>query len=245
MKAILLAAGHGRRLRPITGHTPKCLVPIDGRPLLDYWLELLFANGTSSVLINTHHLADQVERYVRESSWSERITLAHEESLLGTGGTLARNRAFVGREPVLVAHADNLALFDLEAFWQTHERQDPDIAMTMMTFVTDSPETCGVVELGAAGRVVEFHEKVANPPSHLANAAIYICNPAVLDFIDSLGRQVVDLSTEVIPAFLGRIATYANRLYLRDIGSPESLTKAERDMAVLCGLLCVPSMGRG
>lgn len=238
MKAILLAAGLGTRLRPITSHTPKCLVPVNGQPLLDYWLQLLFEHGATEVLINTHYLAEKVEQHVRNSPWAGKITLVHEKRLLGTGGTVLHNQAFISNEPVLVAHADNLALFDPRAFWQKHLDQDSKIAMTMMTFVTDSPQTCGIVELDSAGRVQGFHEKAANAPGHLASAAVYICNPKVVDFISGLGRTVVDLSTEVIPAFLGRIATYGECLYLRDIGSPESLGQAEHDMSLLQRMLC-------
>lgn len=244
MKAILLAAGLGTRLRPLTNHTPKCLVAINGQPLLDYWLHLLFGHGVTEILINTHYLAEKVEQHVRNGPWAKNITLVHEKSLLGTGGTVAHNQAFIGNEPVLVAHADNLAVFDPRAFWQAHLDQGSEIAMTMMTFVTDSPQTCGILELDAAGRVQAFHEKVANAPGHLASAAVYICNPEIVEFISSLGRTEVDLSTEVIPAFLGRIATYGDCLYLRDIGSPESLGQAEHDMSLFQRLLCAPSEAR-
>lgn len=237
MKALLLAAGHGTRLRPTTGHTPKCLVPINRRPLLDYWLHLLLDRGDCEVLINTHYLREQVEQHVRAHRWAANITLVHEPELLGTGGTLLHNREFFGNEPVLVAHADNLALFDLDAFWQAHLDRAADVAMTMMTFTTDDPCNCGIVKLNKKGLVETFHEKVHNPPGNLANAAIYIFSPEVTAFIASLGRARVDVSTEVLPAFLGRIAIHTGCLYLRDIGTPENLDKAEHDMRLLQHLL--------
>src|SRR5258707_15359828 len=88
MRALLLAAGLGSRLRPITATTPKCMVMINGRPLLDYWLELLFGAGVERVLINTHWLAEQVDAHVKASRWTSRIDLIHEGKLLGTGGTV-------------------------------------------------------------------------------------------------------------------------------------------------------------
>src|SRR3954465_6326893 len=92
MRALLLAAGIGSRLRPITDTTPKCLVEVQGRPLLDYWLDLVFEGGIERVLLNTHWLAPQVEAHVAKSRWADRIDLVYEETLLGTGGTVLANR---------------------------------------------------------------------------------------------------------------------------------------------------------
>lgn len=127
----------------------------------------------------------------------------------------------------MVVHADNLSLFDVAAFVERFETRESGIEMTMMTFVTDAPETCGIVELDANGAVRAFHEKVANPPGNLANAAVYIIGPKVIEFIAGLGNDTVDLSTEVLPHFMGRINTYTNTIYHRDIGTPESLRTAQ------------------
>src|SRR4051812_1294147 len=113
MHALLLAAGRGIRLRPITDTIPKCLVPIHGRPLLDYWLDRLLSNKIDRVLINTHYLADLVRAHAAASPWRSRIDLVHEDELLGTGGTIIANRTFFGRAPFLVGHADNLTGFDV------------------------------------------------------------------------------------------------------------------------------------
>jgi mannose-1-phosphate guanylyltransferase len=101
--------------------------------------------------------------------------------------------------------------------------------MTMMTFDTDLPESSGIVEVDNDGIVTRFHEKVRRPPGKRANAAVYIFEPEVAVYIASLGKPIVDLSTEVIPSFVGRIATFHNDVFHRDIGSPESLRIAERD----------------
>src|SRR5258708_3459839 len=113
MKALLLAAGLGTRLRPITNHIPKCLVPIKQKPLLAYWLDLLLPNGIDELLINTHYLPEAVEDFVNQSPWRDRITLVHEDELLGTGGTLLKNRNFFKNESFFIGHADNLTRFDL------------------------------------------------------------------------------------------------------------------------------------
>ena len=229
MNALLLAAGRGTRLRPLTERIPKCLVPIRGKPLLEYWLDTLLSIGIREVLINTHHLAGMVEAFHATSPWRERVTLVYEPELLGTGGTIVANRKFFSREAFLVAHADNLSRFSVRAFQDTHARRPRGAVMTMMTFDTDTPSACGIVETDAEGLVVRFHEKVMNPPGRRANAAVYIMEPEVVEFIATLGKRVVDLSTEVIPHFLGRIATFHNTEYHRDIGTPESLRRAEAE----------------
>jgi mannose-1-phosphate guanylyltransferase len=229
LRALLLAAGMGTRLRPLTEKMPKCLVPIHGKPLLAYWLDLLGPSEIEAILINTHYLPEPVRRFVSTSPWRERLTLVHEDELLGTGGTILANRAFFGREPFLVAHADNLTRFDPAAFIERHRTRPAGMAITMMTFKTDAPQSCGIVEEDRGGVVTAFHEKVANPPGDHANAAVYIFEPQVLDFLAGLGKRVIDLSTEVLPHFMGRICTWHNRVYHRDIGTLESLRRAEHE----------------
>jgi mannose-1-phosphate guanylyltransferase len=229
MRALLLAAGIGSRLRPITDTIPKCLVPIHGRPLLDYWLDLLFAAGIERALINTHYQADKVRSFIAGSPWCDRVDLVHEDALLGTGGTILANHAYFGREPFLLAHADNLTDFDPRDFAAAHEARPPGCALTMLAFRTDDPKSCGILELDQDDIVTAFHEKVENPPSNLANAAVYILQPEVVDYGRAIGKAVADFQTEIIPAFLERIFAVEHRGYHRDIGSLESLQAARSE----------------
>ena len=231
MRALLLAAGLGTRLRPLTDTVPKCLVDINGRPLLDYWIELLSRGGVTDILINLHYLPDAVLAYVKQCGYPVNITTVFEEELQGTAGTLLRNREFFKDEPAMLIHADNLSLFDVHAFIERSETRSAGIDITMMTFRTDAPETCGIVEVDQDGVVRGFHEKVRNPPGNLANAAVYILAPPVMEFIAGLGRDVVDFSINVLPRFVGRINTFYNGTYHRDIGTKESLAAARREYA--------------
>lgn len=227
MKALLLAAGFGSRLRPLTDNIPKCLVPIHGKPLLDYWLDLLIPNGIDRILINTHYLSDKVQQHISQSRWHGHIDQVHETKLLGTGGTLRANAHYFSNEAFFVAHADNLTQFDPQAFIKTHQNRDDSTLITMMTFDTDTPSTCGIVELDPNNHVVAFHEKQANPPGRRANAAVFIFEPEVLTYIQSLDKTEIDISLDVIGHFLGRIQTFHNDQYHRDIGNLESLRLAE------------------
>jgi mannose-1-phosphate guanylyltransferase len=229
MRALLLAAGIGSRLRPLTDQTPKCLVPVHGRPLLDYWLDLVFEGGIERVLLNTHWLAPQVYDHVAASRWAARIDLIHEDTLLGTGGTVLANRAWLQDQAFLLAHADNLTDLDVALFIKAHENRPKGHVITMLGFRTDDPSSCGILELDQKNTVLAFHEKVPNPPGNLANGAVYIFEPEVVDAIAQLKKPFVDLSTEIIPGFLGRILCVETKGYHRDIGNQESLRRAHSE----------------
>jgi mannose-1-phosphate guanylyltransferase len=231
VKALLLAAGLGTRLRPITDKIPKCMVPIHGKPLLAYWLDLLLPAGIEQVLINTHYLPDVVKAFIQSSPWRDRIVLVHEDILLGTGGTILKNREFLADGPFMLVHADNLTRFDVRAFLDAHAKRRAGVEITMMTFDTDTPQSCGIVEQDAQGVVVAFHEKSPSPPGNRANAAVYIFEPTVIGFLASLSKEFIDVSTEVLPHYLGRMQAFHNANYHRDIGTPESLRLAEQEFS--------------
>ena len=226
MKAILLAAGFGTRLRPLTVSTPKCLVSINGKPLLEIWLERLAEAGLGPLLINTHYLSSQVERFILSSSLKKQIKLVYEPVLLGTAGTLLTNIDFFEGKDGMLIHADNYSLADFKAFINAHEKRPAGCLMTMMTFKTDSPSECGIVELNKEGIVVGFHEKVDCPPSNLANGAVYILSPQMLNILMEDFLQVSDFSTEVLPHFIGKIFTYETKEVFMDIGTPEKFKMA-------------------
>lgn len=228
MRALLLAAGLGTRLRPLTNQVPKCLVPIHGQPLLEIWLERLSQAGIGPFLINTHYLAEQVEAFIETCRYREQASLVYEQELLGTAGTLNANLGFFQGEDGLLIHADNFCLADIRAFEQAHRQRPPECLMTMMTFRTDAPSLCGIVELDVRGVVIGFHEKVASPPGNLANGAVYILSAELLERMGEDLRDVTDFSTEVLHRFVGRIYTYETHEVFLDIGTPESYAKVNR-----------------
>lgn len=234
MKALLLAAGLGTRLRPLTDSIPKCLVEIHGRPLLDYWLEMLTVAGVGPLLVNLHYFADAVRDYIADSEYRSQVVTVYEENLLGTAGTLLKNRSFFNYETLMLVHADNLSRFDVRAFLARHAARPTGCEITMLTFSTDAPSSCGILELDTNGVVQAFHEKVANPPGNLANGAVYILEPTIFEFIESLDKEEIDFSTEVLPKYLGRIYTFHNNIYHRDIGTLKSYEAAMREYVYGC-----------
>jgi mannose-1-phosphate guanylyltransferase len=234
MKAFLLAAGRGTRLRPLTDTLPKCLVPVQGRPLLAIWLELFQRHGVDAVLINTHHLAGQVERVVADLQGCFRIdiTLRHEPELLGSGGTLWINRRFVsGEQDFLIAYGDNLTDTDLSAMVAFHRQtcRSNGGLLTMGLIRVADPCSCGVVTLDAERRIVGFTEKPADPESNLANGGIYVASPEVFDawgMMPLRPEPPLDLGFDVLPRLTGKMFGFMLNGYLRDIGTPESYRAA-------------------
>jgi mannose-1-phosphate guanylyltransferase len=225
MKVILLAAGFGTRLRPITNKIPKCLVPIKGKPLLQIWLENLTKSGLNSFLINTHYLHLEVEKFVFNSEYKNLCSLFYEEELLGTAGTIIRNLDFANNEDLLVIHADNYCLQDMKTFIDAHNSRPNGCLMTMMTFRTENPSSCGIVEIDEHSIVKRFFEKVDNPPNNLANGAVYILSKEFLTEIKDR-FDFNDFSTQVIPNYCSKIFTFETNDIFIDIGTLESFNKA-------------------
>ena len=229
IKALLLAAGEGTRLRPITLSVPKCLVKIDQKSLLQIWLEKLSKLGCKEVLINTHYLHEQVYEFLNKyKSESMNISVCHEEELLGTAGTLIKNINFFKNSLGLVIHADNITDDDLDHLVLKHIKNDNECILTMLTFKTETPETCGIVETNEIGILKAFHEKKDNPPGNIANGAIYSFDEDFLKFVKEIFPKPYDISKDIIPLLIGRIQTcYTNKKFM-DIGNPKSLNQAKQ-----------------
>lgn len=226
MNALLLAAGLGTRLRPLTNSVPKCLVTIGDIPLLDVWLHELARMGFVNFLINTHHLAEVVKEHMATHPLRDMVQLTHEKKLLGTGGTIRANRYFFQHGTTLIAHADNLCICNLKRFIDAHFKRPSGTMITMMTFRTPKPECCGIVQLDRDGIVQHFFEKHPHPPGNLANAAIYLVEPEVVEIMTASDPPINDISTELLPRLLGKINTWHCEEGVIDIGTPESLQEA-------------------
>ncbi len=223
MKAVLLAAGLGTRLRPLTDTTPKCLVRIGGRALLDIWLDALGDLGVDEVLVNTHHLADQVAAHVA-GRVRPAVHLLHEDTLRGSAGTLRAARAALQAEPwFLAVNADNLTDYDLADLVTAHARGGA--MATLTAFHAPRPSACGILEVDDTGCLVGFEEKPVRPRSDLANAGIYAFSRDVLDLVD--GPEPCDIGTHLLPRLVGRARVIGiGDAYLRDLGTPEALAEA-------------------
>jgi len=224
MRAFLLAAGEGRRLRPLTDTTPKCLVPINGKPLLALWLELCRKHRITEVLINLHHLHEKVLAFLNAHEFGVNVTAVHEATLLGSAGTVARHRSFVADErDFFILYADNLTNADLGKMLRFH--QERESLFTIGLSRTDQPREKGIVALDRSDRVVEFVEKPSNPPSNLANAGIYIASQELYRYLTA--GDFLDFGFDVLPKLVGQMYGYVIQEYLLDIGTHATYRQAQ------------------
>ena len=227
MNAILLAAGYGKRLKSITKKIPKCLIKINGKALLGIWIERLNVLGVKNILINTHYLSEKVEKFVKNSAYSNKIKTVHEKKLLGTGKTVLKNLNLLNDEDTLIIHADNFCLDNLKKLILKHNKRPKKCSMTMMIFKCKEPKLYGIVELDKVGIVKKMHEKVKNPPGSIANCAIYVVSNKFFTELKKI-KKVKDFSKDILPNFLGKIYTYQTKKPFFDIGTSKYLKEANR-----------------
>jgi len=227
--ALVLAGGLGTRLRPLTDRVPKCLVEVDGSPLLSWWHEAIAAAGLHHAIVNAHAHAAQVHDWARTQNGRDGVAweVFDEPELLGSAGTLRATRGALetGRD-FLVIYGDNLSAIDLGDFLADHRRGGQPF--TVAVHEVPDPESKGVLELDATGRVVSFEEKPASPRSNLVNAGVYAVSKGVLDTV--AWDDAFDLARDVLPLLVGRMVGYPLRGYHRDIGTPEALALAQQDV---------------
>ena len=232
MKAFLLAAGVGSRLRPITDTIPKCMVTIDGRPMLDIWLDAFAAAGVDEVLVNLHHLPDVVRHHIAARTGFPAVRVVFEPQLLGSAGTLTANRRWLdGEEMFLACNADNLTDFDLRSLIDEHTEHDA--IATLTAFHSDQPSAGGVVEVNDAGTMTGFTEKPSEPVSDLVNAGMYALHPRVLEEID--GPPPMDIGYHLLPRLVGRARVMPVEGYFRDIGTVDAYQRAQQEWPVRAG----------
>ena len=234
VKAFLLVAGRGERLKPLTDTVPKCLLPINGRPLLEIWLEHLARSGIEDVLINTHWLHEMVEDFVANWSASHRkmrITLFHEPLLLGSAGTLLANRQWAGEGPFFIIYGDNLTNFDLQKMFEFH--LDGGQPLTLRVYKGADPQRAGIVSVSDKGVVTAFEEKPQKSNSALGAGGIYVADRRIFGFFpgskETPSDGVLDLSYHILPGMVGAMQAYESDGFSMDIGTPSSYKKAQTE----------------
>ena len=235
MKAFLLSAGLGTRLRPLTDELPKCLLPIGGKPLLQIWLELMGRFGVSEVVVNTHWHAEKVGQYIEDRdqksevrSQMPNVRLFYEEELLGSAGTLWANRAWVrDGEAFFILYGDNLTNVDLGKMWRFH--QGHGLPFTLGVFKAENPRACGIAEVDGSGVVTGFVEKPEEPKSDLAAAGVYVADQRIFEYFpEGAGdKRPLDLGFHVIPNLVGQMKVYEIEEFLMDIGTADSYKKGQ------------------
>jgi NDP-sugar pyrophosphorylase family protein len=250
VKAMILAAGEGTRLRPLTLDTPKALLPVGGLPLIQHQLAWLKSHGINEVAINLYHLGEKIKDFLGNGArWGMRISYSAEETLLGTAGGVKRMEHFFP-DTFVVLYGDILTNFDLSAMVNFH--QEKSAVATLLIFEAANPWEVGVVEMDREGRILGFVEKpqssvpspqppVPGPQAPvLASGGVYVLEKQVLEHIPAQGFS--DFAYDVFPKLIEldlRIYGYVLRPedYLLDIGTWDKYREANENI----GKFKVPS----
>ena len=225
MKAFILAAGNGTRLRPLTATTPKCLLPIQGVPLLEIWLNNCMRAGITDVLVNAHAHTAAIRDFAVKQRTGVAVTVAEEPQLLGSAGTLAANRGFVaGEKAFFVLYGDVLTNIDFERMLHFHQQKH--LAATLGIYQVPDPTRCGIVSVDEKAVIQSFVEKPARPDSNWAFSGVMIAGQEIFDLLPE--ERPADIGFHVLPKVVGRMSAYAVSEYLLDIGTLANYEAAQQ-----------------
>jgi mannose-1-phosphate guanylyltransferase len=224
MKAFLLAGGLGTRLRPLTDITPKCLLPVQGIPILKIWFDICRQYGIDEILINVHAHGDAVRKYIGDHKENMGVHLFEETSLLGSAGTILANQEWIAQERSFwIFYADVLTTANLNKMLTFHETHG-QIA-TIGVYEVPDPSRCGIVQVNEDGVVSDFIEKPSAPVGNLAFSGLMLATPSVLKVIPP--TSPADLGFHVLPKIVGQMAAYRFRDFVMDIGTLETYRAAQ------------------
>jgi NDP-sugar pyrophosphorylase family protein len=223
-QAVILASGEGVKLRPFTYEIPKPLIPVNGRPLLEYTIELLQQYGITDIVITVSHLAEKIKNHFGDGAkFGVHITYVQEKKPSGTGGALRAAQAKLGSAPFLLLYGDVVLDLDLTEFLQSHQNLKAAIGTLALTSVAD-PSTYGAVRLRGT-RVVEFSEKpvISSDVSRLIFAGCAAFDHTVFNFIPPKRTQL-SLERDIFPELIkqGRLYGYPFEGQWFDVSTPES-----------------------
>ncbi len=241
MKAMILAAGLGMRLRPLTDHRPKALVEIAGRTLLEITLARLRAFGISDVIINVHHFADMVMEYLKtNNNFGMRITISREEVLLDTGGGLKKAAYFFGddsssrEEPFILHNVDVISTIDLQRMVQLHTENQALATLAVQDRETsryllfdNASELCGRRSEREKTELVRSAEQV----QPLAFCGIHVISPRLFALMSEEGAFSIITSYLRLAAQGEKILDFrADEYYWQDLGKLDNVAQAAEDL---------------
>jgi len=225
LSAMVLAAGLGTRLRPLTFELPKPMVPVLDRPVMAHTVDLLHRHGVERIVANLHYFPDTIQGY-----FGDELRYSPEEELLGTAGGVRKARELLGDEPFLVISGDALTDLDVSRLLERH-RATGGVATLCVTKVADTSEY-GVVLHDREGRITGFQEKPdpAEALSDLANCGMYLLSPEIFDYFPA--SDFVDFAHDVFPRLLEHdVPFFIHELdeYWNDVGSIDELRNGTFD----------------
>jgi mannose-1-phosphate guanylyltransferase len=239
VEAVIVAGGFGTRLLPLTEHRPKHLLEVGGVPFLEHQLGRLAAVGVRHVVLATSYRADLFEPVLGDGSrWGLRLEYVQEAEPLGTGGAIRNVAGSLGDDPqgaVVVLNGDVLSGHDLSAQLEDFEtpRGGRPVDVSLHLVEVEDARAFGCVPTDSAGRVTGFIEKSEHPVTRQVNAGCYVFRQHVVDLVPE-GR-VVSVERETFPGLVADgalVVGYVENAYWRDVGTPEALVAASRDLVL-------------
>ena len=221
MRAMILAAGVGSRLDPLTRNVPKPLVPILNRPVMEYLIELLKKHGFDEIMVNLYYLGDQIKAYFGDGSrWGVKIYWSQEDQLWGDAGSVKRVEEFFKDDTFIVIGGDDLTDMDLTRLVKTHKNKKA--LSTIALSLVDDPSEYGIVLLNEDNRITRFLEKPKGEVifSNMANTGVYVFEPEIFDLIPRgtfylFGKQVFPLLLDQKRPLYGHLTA----AYWKDVGN--------------------------
>ena len=227
MRAIILVGGFGTRLRPLTENTPKPLLPVKGRPIIEHAILNFKKHGIEDIVISTGYLADRIKEYFGDGSdFGVNISYTVENEPLGTGGALKKAAADI-KETFVAINGDNLADFNWTEALQTHKNNQAKITLSL--FPVDDVTQYGIARL-AGDKILEFIEKPRpeQAPSNLNNAGGYIFEPEALDILPEGPSSIERDCFEKLASF-GEVIAHLHRGQWFPTDTLEKYHKADQD----------------
>jgi NDP-sugar pyrophosphorylase family protein len=228
---MILAAGKGTRLEPLTRDIAKPMVTIGDRPVLEHTIEWLRSHGITDICINLHYKPESITRWFEDGSrFGVSLTYSYEEVILGTAGAV-RQVAHYFREPFLVVYGDVLTNMNVTALRRFHEEHRA--AITVALYHVENPSACGIVQLDDASRILRFIEKPKPEQAFtdLASAGVLVVDPLVFDYIPQ--GVFSDFGSDIFPALLAnnvKLCGYELKdEFLVDIGTFENYHRAQSE----------------
>lgn len=238
MKAMILAAGFGTRLKPLTDEKPKALIEIQNIPLLELVIKKFIATGVSEIIINTHHLAEQIVHFIQKNnSFGIHIEFSHEPQILGTGGGLKKASYFFDDDrPFFLYNVDILSTIDLSRMYQYHLEKKALVTLAIQKratnrylIVDDQNYICGHEDKD--NKQTRLKRIPPGESSLMAFCGIHIISPKIFDYIEDGGRfSIVDVYLELIERGFPIIGFPADEFYWKDVGKLEVLDEMKNDL---------------
>jgi mannose-1-phosphate guanylyltransferase len=229
VKAVVLVGGEGTRLRPLTETTPKPLLPLVDRPILDHVLDHLVAHGVEEVVMSSPYLEATFEPFLASRGGRPRIVWVTEREPLGTGGAIVSVLDRLGDEPFLALNGDVLTDLDLRAIVARHREREA--AVTIALHHVEDARAFGLVETDDGSRITAFREKPPDPVPGDINAGTYVLDPAALRSWPQ--DTFVWIEGEVFPSLIERgetLVAFRSNAYWLDLGTPAQYLRAHADL---------------